>query len=105
MAKRLSSQRLLILSQYRDDPQRQLSGAELLRLTKLVSGTLYPALYALEAAKMLVSNWESGDPATLGRPRKRFYRITPLGQEAYAQQLKELGGPMIAPSYSEGGTR
>ena len=32
-------------------------------------------------AGWLASRWENEDPHTLGRPRRRFYRITPLGQE------------------------
>ncbi|WP_432445085.1 PadR family transcriptional regulator [Rhizobium leguminosarum] len=34
----------------------------------------------LEKAGWLSSEWEAGDPATMGRPRRRFYRVTALGQ-------------------------
>lgn len=57
-----------------------LSGAEISRSTKLASGTLYPLLLRLEKAGWLSSHWEVGDPATLGRPRRRFYRLTGEGQ-------------------------
>jgi PadR family transcriptional regulator, regulatory protein PadR len=74
----------------------QASGAEIGRMTKLKSGTLYPILFRLEKAGWLESNWEDGDPTVLGRPRRRLYRITGLGvkkgQEAYSKftPLREL---------------
>lgn len=48
-------------------------------------GTLYKALARLEARGLLQSSWE--DPAVAAveqRPRRRLYRVTPLGQQALA---------------------
>ncbi|WP_082928742.1 PadR family transcriptional regulator [Rhizobium bangladeshense] len=56
------------------------SGAEISRDTELASGSLYPILMRLEKAGWLSSEWEAGDPAKLGRPRRRYYRVTALGQ-------------------------
>ena len=49
-------------------------------------GTLYKALERLERAGLLASRWE--DPvvaADEGRPRRRLYRVTALGERALAQ--------------------
>jgi hypothetical protein len=46
-------------------------------------GTLYKALDRMERAGLLESRWE--DPAIaaeVGRPRRRLYRITGLGEQA-----------------------
>lgn len=45
-------------------------------------GTLYKALARLEAARLLSSRWE--DPAPEGRPRRRLYTVTGLGERALA---------------------
>ena len=49
-------------------------------------GTLYKALGRLEAGGMLESRWEDPDLAVAeGRPRRRLYRVTPLGARALAE--------------------
>ena len=49
-------------------------------------GTLYKALARLEGAGMLESRWEDPDVAVAeGRPRRRLYRVTPLGARALAE--------------------
>ncbi len=55
------------------------SGAEIGKATKLPTGTLYPLLLRLEKAGWLSSEWEVGDPTALGRPRRRFYKVTGVG--------------------------
>ncbi len=64
-----------------------LAGSDIGRNTGLASGTLYPILTRLEAADWLVSQWEPGDPSVLGRPRKRFYRITGIGSDQLASDI------------------
>lgn len=49
-------------------------------------GTLYKALDRLERSGLLASRWE--DPtaaAEQGRPRRRLYQITPVGEQALAR--------------------
>lgn len=58
---------------------RRLSGADIGKLTKLKSGTLYPLLLRLEQAAWLQSEWETEDPRQLGRPRRRYYLVTGKG--------------------------
>ena len=71
------------------------SGAVITRATGLPSGTLYPILLRLEAAGWVSSKWEKGDPAELGRPRRRFYRVTAKGaahaREAASSLAKVVG--------------
>ena len=59
-------------------------GADAKRLTSY--GTLYKALDRLERAGYLESRWEAPDyAAEAARPRRRFYRITGMGERALAE--------------------
>ena len=66
------------------------SGADIARRTKMASGTLYPILLRLEGAGWLESSWEVGSPEALGRPRKRFYRVTAEGAKAVRKIAQEM---------------
>jgi len=58
-------------------------GKDARRLTAY--GTLYKALDRLERAGYLESRWEDPDyAAEAARPRRRFYRLTALGETAAA---------------------
>jgi PadR family transcriptional regulator, regulatory protein PadR len=87
---RLSSQTLRVLGALMSCPQDELSGAQIGRTTKLATGTLYPILSRLERAGWVESRWEAGDPRILGRPRRRFYRITALGAKNATAAVNEL---------------
>lgn len=81
---RLTHATLKVLRMFLDNPARGLAGSDLWRETGVWSGTLYPMLARLESAGWLTSEWESIDPSEAGRPRKRIYKITAVGQrEAY----------------------
>ena len=54
---------------------------------KLKEGSLYPALYRLEAAGMIKGEWESGTSERRG-PRRRIYRLTAKGR----RRLEEARG-------------
>ena len=51
---------------------------------ELAEGTVYPALYRLEAAGLMTSSWTS-----VGGRRRRVYRLTRRGQARLARQRKE----------------
>src|SRR5712664_1631200 len=85
---RLSYQGLKILAAFLARPTIELSGADLIKETKLRSGTLYPILMRFEEAGLLQSNWETTDPHELGRPRRRLYRVTPTGQRVTPEALE-----------------
>jgi DNA-binding PadR family transcriptional regulator len=78
----LTPQTLKVMVALLEQPREELSGAQIRLSTNLKSGTLYPILLRLEDAKWLQSRWEIENPQALGRPRRRYYRLTALG---YAQ--------------------
>ena len=87
---RLSHPTLKVLAFLLDKPLQQRSGAEISKSTGVASGTLYPMLIRLETAKWLDSEWEQIDPHKEGRPRRRFYNLTALGQNEANKALREL---------------
>jgi DNA-binding PadR family transcriptional regulator len=68
----------------------RLYGLELMDRTGLKSGTLYPVLARLEQANWVTSTWEDADPHDAGRPRRRYYELTALGQRAGGAALGEF---------------
>ena len=87
---RLSQQGLKVLRFLMETPREGRSGAEMSKATKVGSGTLYPMLARLEAAGWLTSEWEMIDPSEAGRPRRRFYRLTAVGQNSARRALTGL---------------
>jgi DNA-binding PadR family transcriptional regulator len=67
-----------------------LYGLELSDQTGLKSGTLYPVLARLEEAGWVTSAWEDTDPRDVGRPRRRYYELTGLGQRVGTAALGEF---------------
>jgi PadR family transcriptional regulator, regulatory protein PadR len=92
----LSKQAMKILASFDGDSRAEKSGADIGRQTKLLTGTLYPLLLKLEKAELLVSEWEKGDPSELGRPRRRYYRITGLGQRCLIDEQRAIFGGVTA---------
>jgi PadR family transcriptional regulator PadR len=92
---RLSVATLKVLGAFLSAPGRDLSGADLARHAGIGPGTLYPLLQRLERAGWLDSRWEIENPSELGRPRRRYYRITGLGvqhaRSAYQEVAPALG--------------
>jgi len=87
---RLTQQTLKVLGALMSGRVRELSGADIAKSAQLSSGTLYPILYRLEEFGWLDSRWEEGDPATLGRPRRRYYRINAVGARKVREVVREL---------------
>jgi PadR family transcriptional regulator PadR len=88
---RVTGPLLKVLRAFLAAPAAELYGLQLLRATGLKSGTLYPLLDRLEDAGWLRSRWEDTDPAEQGRPRRRFYVLTGLGQHEARHVLLEHG--------------
>lgn len=66
-------------------------GFEIMELTGLSSGTVYPSLRRLEAGGLLASDREDPERAhARGRPARRYYRITPEGREALQEAVERL---------------
>jgi DNA-binding PadR family transcriptional regulator len=71
---------------------------------RLKEGSLYPALYRLEAAGLIRSTWAE-TPAGSRGPRRRVYHITPKGTRRLAagraewqQFVRVVGGVLGAPA-------
>jgi PadR family transcriptional regulator PadR len=79
----------------------ELSGAQIAKLAKLSSGTMYPILYRLEGCGWLASRWETDDPSELGRPRRRFYKITGVGAKRMSAISRQLSPAksMLSPAF------
>ena len=61
-------------------------GFDIMQVTGLPSGTIYPALRRLESFHIVTSDWEEDARAREeGRPRRRYYALTPAGR----RQLRE----------------
>ena len=61
-------------------------GFDIMDVTGLPSGTIYPALRRLEALELVSSDWEKDLKARKeGRPRRRYYEITATGRHQLAE--------------------
>jgi PadR family transcriptional regulator PadR len=69
--------RALILRLMLTAPLADWYGLELAHRAGFKTGTVYPALAALEQTGLMESRWEDVDPSTEGRPRRRLYRLCP----------------------------
>jgi len=64
-------------------------GFDIMDITGLPSGTIYPALRRMEAAGLVVSQWEGQAVAQLeGRPARKYYQVTTEGREMLSEALK-----------------
>lgn len=91
---RLSYQALLVLRVFLDKPRKMLCGADLLKITNLSTGTLYPILLRFERYRLLESEWEDVKPDEAGRPRRRLYKITPYGAQTARRLLGNIAHPL-----------
>ncbi|MBB5058032.1 DNA-binding PadR family transcriptional regulator [Granulicella aggregans] len=58
-------------------------GLDVMEVTGLPSGTVYPALRRLERDSLVESRWEPEEEATAKqRPARRYYEVTPAGKTA-----------------------
>ncbi len=77
-------------------------GLDLVASTALSSGTVYPTLSRLRKAGLVESRWEDQRIADReGRPRRRYYALTPDGVEALAQGIARYRGLVASLSGGE----
>jgi PadR family transcriptional regulator, regulatory protein PadR len=88
---RMSLQTLRTLEAFLESPSEEMSGSDVQKRSGLASGTLYPILLRLESAGWFVSRWEAVDPASVGRPRRRLYRLTPSGLAQASEVFASFG--------------
>jgi len=55
----------------------------------LKEGTLYPALYRMEANGLIKAQWEDNAERTRG-PRRRIYRLSPKGKRQLAKSREQF---------------
>jgi PadR family transcriptional regulator, regulatory protein PadR len=79
-----------VLKIFLEDPRQPRYGFELMRLTGLASGSLYPMLARLEEAGWLTRGKEDIDPHAVGRPPRLHYTIVGAAATAARVQLAEL---------------
>jgi len=66
-----------------------LYGFDIIDITGLPGGTIYPALRRLEEAGQLTSKWEKPSIAQAElRPPRKYYELTRAGREALAEAVK-----------------
>ena len=64
-------------------------GFDVMDITGLPSGTVYPALRRLEEAGQVVSRWEAERIAQKEqRPPRKYYEVTPEGRQALAEAVR-----------------
>jgi PadR family transcriptional regulator PadR len=80
MPRKPSDQTRSVLEALAQEPGRWHYGYDLLQVTGLKSGSLYPILARLADRAWLEATWEEDPP--LGRPRRHLYRLTDEGAEA-----------------------
>jgi PadR family transcriptional regulator, regulatory protein PadR len=90
---RMTGATQLVLRELLADPAAEKYGLEICKAVGLASGTVHPLLYKFENLGWLESRFEEIDPADAGRPRRRFYRLTPDGAEFARDALARAHKP------------
>lgn len=91
---------LLVLRAMLAEPAREMYGLEICKTAELPSGTIHPVLARLERCGWLESCWENIDPAEEGRPRRRYYRLSPEGAERARAALDRVHIPVPTASHA-----
>lgn len=66
-------------------------GFDVMDATGLPDGTVYPILRRLERRGVLEGRWEEEDKARAeNRPARRYYRLTPQGEESLEEVLQRF---------------
>jgi PadR family transcriptional regulator, regulatory protein PadR len=64
-------------------------GFDIMEVTRLPSGTVYPALRRLEQQELIKSRWETKRTAYAEqRPARKYYQLTRRGKNALAEVLQ-----------------
>ena len=83
----------LVLRALLAEPTREMYGLEICQAAELPSGTIHPILARLEGYGWLESRWEDIEPTEEGRPRRRYYRLSPTGAERARAALAGVHTP------------
>ena len=80
-------------------------GLDIVTHTGMPSGTVYPTLGRLKKSGLVASRWEDQRIADReGRPRRRYYELTPDGAQALARGIERLADTAadLAPQAASG---
>jgi DNA-binding PadR family transcriptional regulator len=95
----LSKSSAKVLREFLKDPSEEQYGFGLMRSTRVKSGSLYPILERFERLRWIEGYKESIDEHAEGRPRRRLYRLTALGERearrAVAEFYQDVGRPPV----------
>jgi PadR family transcriptional regulator, regulatory protein PadR len=80
----------VFLNAFDENVRKRLAGADIMRAANVSSGTMYPLLIRLEEAGLIESKWETESPQSLGRPRRRLYRLTAAGVPFVRSRLESV---------------
>jgi DNA-binding PadR family transcriptional regulator len=73
----------LVLRVLLGKPTQEMYGLQICEQAGLPSGTIHPILARLEREHgWVTSHWEDIKPEEVGRPRRRYYRLTEDGAES-----------------------
>jgi PadR family transcriptional regulator, regulatory protein PadR len=99
----LTHRALKLLKLMLENVRTPYAGIELMELTGIPSGNLYPMLIKLQQAGILESSWEEVDPRQVGRNRRRYYRLSTHGVEVVQQVLRDLAvsPAALAPGWAQ----
>jgi len=76
-------------------------GFQIMEVTELASGTVYPLLRRLEKAGLIRSQWEKAAVARAEqRPTRKYYGVTNQGEAALEAAALRYRFPAIAPQQS-----
>jgi PadR family transcriptional regulator PadR len=84
----------LVLRVLLDEPTQERYGLEICVAAGLPSGTIHPILARFEGLGWLESRWEEVEPSAAGRPRRRYYRLSPEGAQQARQALAKARTPL-----------
>jgi PadR family transcriptional regulator, regulatory protein PadR len=75
------------------DPTAEHYGYDLMKATRLPSGTLYPMLARLQQEGLVDAQWEDQRPDAAGRPPRKYYRLTAEGARVARLELAQAAPP------------
>ena len=78
-----------IFSVFLQNPDKQHTGTEVRALAKAGAGTVFPLLQDMCDKDWVTDEWEIQDPKILGRPRKRFFKLTSLGERSMKMFIQD----------------
>ena len=79
MVPRMTLPTQLVLRVLLEEPGEERYGYEVGEAAGLASGTVHPILARLEGAGWVESRWEDVNSSDVGRPARRYYRLTADG--------------------------